>query len=150
MAIYLVAAARRFGRVVPIAIVGLIFVVFAVKNTRDFFQPESRARSQEHVLAEAINRIGAEGAVGCVAYDRTTSSLFHQANYAFFAPVRFAVFVPGREPPCGDLVISGGPIDATYPGARRVATETRAAQALWVLPGATQDRLAAQGLLPPA
>ena len=150
VAIYLVAAARRFGRVVPIAIVGLIFVVFAVKNTRDFFQPESRARSQEHVLAEAINRISAQGAVGCVAYDRTTSSLFHQANYAFFAPVRFAVFVPGREPPCGDLVISGGPIDATYPGARRVATETRAAQALWVLPGATQDRLAAQGLLPPA
>jgi hypothetical protein len=59
------------------------------------------------------------------------------------------VFVPGQEPPCGDLVISGGPIATTYPGARQVATETRAPQVLWVLPGATQDRLVAQGLLPP-
>lgn len=148
VAIYLVAAARRLGRVVPIAIVGLVFVVFAVKNTRDYFQPESRLRSEEHVLADAINRIDAQRAVSCVAYDRTTSSFFHLPNYAFFAPVRFTVFTPGQEPPCGDLVISGGPVDATYPGARRVATETRAAQALWVLPGATQDRLAAQGLLP--
>ncbi|MDX6378188.1 MAG: hypothetical protein QOE98_2491 [Gaiellaceae bacterium] len=149
VAIYLVAAARRLGRVVPIAVVGLVFLVFAVKNTRDYFQPESRARSQEHVLADAIVRIDAVDRVGCVAYDRTTSSFFHQATYEFFAPVRFAVFVPGQEPPCGDLVISGGPLATTYPGARQVATETRARQALWVLPGATQDRLVAQGLLPP-
>ena len=61
----LVAAARRFGRVVPIAIVGLSSSVRGEEHPR-LLPAESRARSQEHVLAEAINRIGAEGAVGCV------------------------------------------------------------------------------------
>ena len=150
VAIYLVAAARRFGRVVPIAMVGLVFLLFGVKNMRDYFQPSSRARSQEHVVADAINRIGAETPVGCIAYDRTTASFFHRANYEFFAPARYVDFVPGQTPPCGDLVISGGPLAATFPGARAIATETRAQQTLWVLPGATQDRLVAAGVLPPA
>ena len=88
--------------------------------------------------------------MGCVGLRPHDQQLLPPANYAFFAPARYVVFVPGREPPCGDLVISGGPIDADYPGARAMATETRAAQTLWVLPGATQDRLAAQGLLRPA
>jgi hypothetical protein len=146
--IYLVAATRRLGRVMPIALVGLVFVVFGVKNTRDFFQPESRARGQEHVLADALNRLAAEEPLGCVAYDTTTESFFHHANYAYLAPARYVVFVPGKTTPCGDLVISNAAFGAANPGARKLATETRAAQTLWVLPGPRQDRLAAAGRLP--
>jgi hypothetical protein len=145
--IYLVAAVRRLGRVVPIALVGLVFVVFGVKNTRDFFQPESKARGQEHVLADALNRIATEEPLGCVAYDATTESFFHLANYEYLAPARYVVFNPGRTPPCGDLVISNAAFGAANPGARKLATETRAAQVLWVLPGPRQDRLAAAGRL---
>ena len=73
--IYLVAAARRFGRAVPIALVGLVFLLFGVKNMRDFFEPQSLARSQEHVVADAINRVGASGPVGCIGYDSTHREL---------------------------------------------------------------------------
>ena len=146
--IYLVAAVRRLGSIAPIALVGLVFVVLGVKNTRDFFQPESRNRAQEHVLAVALNRIGAQEPLGCVAYDRTTESFFHHFNYLYLAPARYVVFVPGQAPPCGDLVISNAAFGAANPGARPLATETRAEQVLWVLPGARQDRLAAAGAFP--
>ena len=148
--IYLLTAARRLGRLVPIGLVALLFLVFAVKNTREYFQPESRARGEEHVLADVLNRIAWQGAIGCVAYDRTTGSLFHFPNYRLFAPLRYVPFTPRQAEPCGDLVISGGRIPALNPGVRMVAAETRVRQALWVYPGARQDRLAAQGLLLPA
>ncbi len=146
--ICLVAAVRRFGRVAPIALATLVFVVFGVKNTRDFFQPESRNRAQEHVLADVLNGLRAQQPLGCVAYDKTTESFFHRWNYEYLAPSRYVVFVPGRTPPCGDLVISAAAFGAANPGARALATETRAAQVLWVLPGARQDRLAAAGAFP--
>jgi len=146
--IFLVAAVRRFGRVAPIALTGLVFVVFGVKNTRDFFQPESRNRAQEHVLADALNGIGAAEPLGCVAYDKTAESFFHRWNYEYLAPSRYVVFVPGQAPPCGDLVISDAAFGAANRGARALATETRTPQVLWVLPGPRQDRLAAAGAFP--
>jgi hypothetical protein len=147
--IYLVAAVRRFGAIVPIVMVGVVFVAFAVKNTRDYFQPESLARGQEHVLADAIARIDATAPVTCVAYDRTTESFYHHYNYQLLSPAPLATFVPGRTPPCGDLVISNDGFGRFDPGARIVARETRAKQTLWVLPGARQEELAAAGALLP-
>ncbi len=146
--IYLVAEVRRFGRVAPIALVAVVFMVFGVKNTRDFFQPESRNRSEEHVLADALNRIGAQEPLACVAYDKTAESFFHHVNYQYLAPARYVVFVPGQAPPCGDVVISNAAFGGANPGARALAIETRAPQVLWVLPGPRQDRLAAAGAFP--
>ena len=94
--------------------------------------------------------MAASGPVGCIGYDSSTASFFHRPNYQFFAPARYVEFVPGQAQPCGDLVISGGPIATTFPGARAIAREVRAGQTLWVLPGATQDRLVAAGVLAPA
>lgn len=131
--IWLVAASRRFGRLVPIAFVTLVFLAFAVKNTRDFFQPESRTRATQRVLATQLAVLDRVQPIDCVAYDGDHASTFHFPNYRYFFPARYVVF-RGAEPPCGDVVISSRTYGATHPSATLVAVENGPEdQALWVL-----------------
>jgi hypothetical protein len=138
---------ERTSRTAPLlALIGaaVVFVAMGAYNDRQFVDPGSRQRGAEDAVGAQLNairaRIGIPGA--CVAYDSTSASPFHRANYRLLVPVRFRDFVPGVSRPCGDLVISGRALDAVIPGARKLVAERGVAQALWVLPGPTLDRLA--------
>ena len=144
----LLAAVRRFGSLVPLAALALVFAGFGAANLRQYFRPSSATRAQERVVAGVLNRLGSPAELGCVGFDAPTVSFFHLPNTRLFVPTTFAPFRPGATRPCGDLALSGRELTSTD-GARLVTTETRGRMGLWVLPGPRQDRLAAAGWLLP-
>ncbi|MGH9074881.1 MAG: hypothetical protein ACRDZQ_12310, partial [Acidimicrobiales bacterium] len=119
---------------------------------------QSRGTATEQVVPAALvalrSRWGATAA--CVGYDVATNDPFSFFNDRLYDPgQRFAPFdsrAPGaRGRPCSAEVVSGRPdLAASLPGAREVVPGNSVDQALWVLPGPLQDRLAAAGWLFPA
>ncbi len=148
-AMAVIALARRLGAVAPVVLLTVGFLAFATQNQRDYLKPASAIRGQEHVLGDVLTSLGPPASLGCVAYDRVGISLYHLPLTRLLVAAPFTAFTPGAERPCGDLVLAARPLSASLPGARLVATETRARLGLWVLPGPRQDALAARDWLLP-
>jgi hypothetical protein len=108
----------------------------------------SGERVVPNTLAQLHRQFGANER--CVGYDLATNIPFFFYNDRLFYPsARFTPFDSAAgQLPCSDLVVSGRlDLGPSYRGARLVTTENRVGQALWVLPGALQDRLNAAGRL---
>lgn len=86
-----------------------------------------------------------------ISYDLTGYTLYGRNGYQFHLPEAEFVFFNGdAELPTTELVIGRQEWDAgEAAGARLVAQEDRLSEALWVMPGALQKALEAQGRLVP-
>jgi len=97
-------------------------------------------------IPRAVRGLGAKE----VAYDLSGFAADEYFAYQFrLGDVPMTVIDIRRGPPPGDLVISAKSFGRNRPGARLAFPERYVDQALWVMPGALQDRLAQEGRLFP-
>jgi len=151
VAVLALAALRRpAAALAPLLVVaGLASAVYSASS----MVTDSRSRADQRVVIHALGLVDrVAGRPRCVAYDLSVGSEWTLANDQTFRPrTEFKPFdSQSRQTPCSDLVVSPRPdLDVSYPGARLMALENYEPTDLWVLPGTTQDRLAAAGLLLP-
>jgi hypothetical protein len=139
---FVVGAAVTIGLFAPSAVTAYVHLVHG-----------SARLASERVVPDTLARLHRQFGAneGCVGYDSTTNMPFFFYNDRLFYPsARFSpVDSAAGQLPCSDLVVSGRlDLGSSYRGARLVTVENRVAQALWVLPGALQERLSAAGQLP--
>lgn len=130
-----------------------VFLLVGAEVWHGYLQQGHASAADQHVLVRTVDRV--EEATGtshaCLGYDWSNLSRWHYDNYRTFLldrEVRGFRSAAG-EMPCSDLFISTGRdgIGDVVPGARRIALENHADQALWVRPGRTADRLEERGWL---
>lgn len=116
---------------------------------------QSRSAAGEGVIPSTLVslRTGFGATATCVGFDTTSPSPqagFSYFNYRLYDPTQsFAPFSSaGGGRPCSEEVVSSvADLSASLPGAREVVQGNGTGLALWVLPGALADRLAAAGRL---
>jgi hypothetical protein len=152
--VLLALAAFRRG-LLPGALVAFAFFLPSVLASYHDVTAQTRGTARERVVASTLVAIAKRfGPVpSCVAYDTAVDRPFNYFFDRLFDPSqRFAPFdsrTGGH--PCSDEVVSGrAHLGEALPGARLVVPENDAPEALFVLPGPLQQRLAAAGWLFPA
>jgi hypothetical protein len=151
LGLIVVALDRRIG-----AAAILLFLAWSSWTAFDqYVVPGSVARSEQHVLVAAIDRLRATGVdTSCIVVDNPLPSKWHLGNDAFLAPTSdFSAATP-PDPECGPLVVSGSAdVNTRFPGARPVSYENRVPMSLWVIepavPQPARDALLTGGLLGP-
>ncbi len=125
---------------------GLLFLAGGLGVQR-WMVPTNHGGDAARSIPRAVRALGARE----VAYDLSGFVADEYFAYQFrLGDVPMKVFDIRREPPPGDLVISAKSFGHNRLGARLVFPERYVDQALWVLPGALQKRLAQEGRLFPA
>ena len=148
-----VAALRLPG--LAALVLAAAFLATSIQAEASYLVPGSRARAEQNVIAGTINLLSSDLEISepCLGYDPTAATSFNFFATSFLLPAqRFEWFDATKgATPCGPLVISGHrDFAARYPGARIVTFEQDVDEALWALPGSTQDQLALAGWLLPA
>ncbi|HEY0783125.1 MAG TPA: hypothetical protein VGE98_11755, partial [Thermoanaerobaculia bacterium] len=147
-ALALLAAANRRAAVVAVA---LAFTLAAVAVETRVLRPFCHTWSELLALPDTLDRLGISGPL---AYDAANPEPYGWNAYLFWRNdlvldrFRSDRGDPGDRPPY-ELAIASRSWDGGRFGARLVYPETGVDQALWVLPGPWQERLAARGLLVP-
>jgi hypothetical protein len=153
LVVAIAAAAWRFPAVAAFALAA-VFVFTALDAETSYLVPGSRARAAQTVIASALKRAAGEFGVGtdCIGYDPVSRTDFDYFATRFLLPDRLFRWFDAAHgaQPCGPLVVSGHADFGThFPLARLVTLEDDVPQALWVLPGPLQDRMAKAGWLLP-
>jgi hypothetical protein len=143
-----VVAVTRWKAVAGLAAVAVLFAAGAATVQADTLRPFDDRWSGFLQIPHAVRVVSDHGAV---AYDRVGYEVYAANFYQLELSDRGVRFFDSRDGrPFEDLVI--GAVDRVpVAGARLVTTEIGPyqGQALWVVPGALQDRLARQGYLLP-
>jgi hypothetical protein len=145
--------AWRLNVALAAAIIVATFVPSAAAGLSDLSGQSGRVAAEQSI-PDALAALGPKG--GCVSFD--TAGAPDDAGFAFFD---FRLYDPTQrfEPfdsaaggrPCSDEVVSGRTdLGSSLAGAREVVADPRAGEALWVLPGPLEERLAAEGRIRPA
>ncbi len=142
-----VFAAGRWHPRLAAGLAGALFLAGAVKVHQTWLVPVQRAGFEARSLPVAVRALG----VPEVAYDLAAARMDEFFAYQLrIGEAPYVVFDSRTAPPPSDLVISDKQLGERRIGARLVFPEKGLNQALWVRPGALQDRLARDGWLVPA
>ena len=132
-------------RAAPI-LAGLLFLAGGLSVQR-WMVNTNHAGDAARSIPRAVRGLGVQE----VAYDLSGFAADEYFAYQFrLGDVHMNVFDVRRGPPPDDLVISNKSFGRTRSGTRLVFPDRYVDQALWVMPGALQDRLAHEGRLFPA
>lgn len=124
-----------------------LFLAGALWVHQRWLVPVQKAGFEARSLPVAVRALG----VREVAYDLAASTHDEFFSYQFrLGDARFVPFDDRRSRPPRDLVISNKAFGQRHPEARLVFPDRYIDQALWVMPGALQDRLRHAGWLFPA
>jgi hypothetical protein len=128
-------------------VAGGLFLAGALLVHQRWLVPVQAIASQARSLPGAVQALGARE----VAYDLEGATQDEFFSYQIaLGDARFVIFDGRRARPPRELVISDKAFGGRHPEARLVFPERITPQALWVMPGALQDRLAHDGWLFPA
>jgi hypothetical protein len=124
---------------------GLLFLAGGLSVQR-WMVGTNQAGDAARSIPRAVRGLGVQE----VAYDLSGFAADEYFAYQFrLGDVRMNVFDIRRGPPPDALVISNKSFGRARPGTRLVFPDRYVDQALWVMPGALQDRLAHEGRLFP-
>ncbi len=143
----LLVVARRWWQL-SVALLTIVFVASAIQ-TRTAVDRASDVVDNSHTLSAVASRLVGHAEI---AYDTSSADLADLYVYQYWLPHnRFVVFDSRHASPPTDVVIASTHWSRAAPlGARLAFVENTVDDALWVLPGARQARMQADGQLLPA